>query len=161
MLNSVIAFFSSFPPTLATFVLAFLPVTEKVALPIAITTFQMPIFEAFIWVIAGNVVPIIFILGVGERFHNWLSSHSGFFGVAWAKTIVHMQKKFAKYQKYELWGLFLFMALPLPVNGGITASFIAFILGVPAKKAWPYLFAGVLTSNFLILIVTLGLGKLF
>jgi len=157
----IVGFFSSFPPELAVFILAFLPVTEKVALAIGLATFKMGVLSALVWVLLGNLVPIIFILILGEKFHILLSKNSGFFGSAWAKTITHAQDKFARYQKYELWGIFLFMALPLPVNGGISASLIALILGVPAKKSWPYLFAGVLVSNFIILLVTLGILNTF
>lgn len=157
----VLHFFQGFPPEITLFILSFLPVTEKLALAVGIAVFHLPAWEAFAWVILGNLVPITIILGLGERFHLWISKNSGFFGIAWAKAILHMQEKFARYQKYELWGLFIFMALPLPLNGGITASIIAFVLGMPAKKAWPYLFAGVLVSNLITLVVTVGIIHIF
>ncbi len=161
VIQYVIHFFQGFPPELTVFILAFLPITEKVALAIGVAGLHLPAWEAFAWVLAGNLVPIVFILGLAERFHIWISKNSGFFGKAWAKTVIHVQYKFSKYQKYELWGLFFFMALPLPINGGITASLIAFILGMPAKKAFPYLLAGVIVSNLITLGVTLGLVKMF
>lgn len=161
MMHSLLQFFSGFPPELTVFILAFLPLTEKVALAIGIVGLHLPAWEAFVWVMFGNLVPIIIILGLAERFHKWISSNSGFFGKAWARTVVHVQHKFAKYQKYELWGLFIFMALPLPLNGGITASLIAFILGMPSQKAFPYLLVGVIVSNLITLAVTLGLIKIF
>lgn len=161
IIQYILTFFQGFPPELTVFILSFLPITEKVSLAIGIVVFRLPVWEAFAWVILGNLVPITVILGLAERFHAWISKNSGFFGKAWARTILHVQEKFAKYQKYELWGLFIFMALPLPVNGGITASLIAFVLGMPAKKAWPYLFAGVLVSNLITLAVTVGLIRIF
>lgn len=161
VIQYVIHFFQGFPPELTVFILAFLPITEKVALAIGVAGLHLPAWEAFAWVIAGNLLPITIILGLAERFNTWISKNSGFFGNAWAKTMSHVQHKFAKYQKYELWGLFVFMALPLPVNGGITASLIAFVLGMPAKKAWPYLVAGVFVSNLITLAVTVGLIKIF
>jgi len=161
MMQSILSFFQGFPPEVTLFVLSFLPLTEKVALPIGIAGLHVPAWEAFAWVLIGNLVPIVIILGLAERFHNWVSKNDGFFGKTWAKSIAHMQHKFEKYQKYELWGLFLFMSLPLPLNGGITASFIAFILGMPSKKAFPYLLAGVVVSNLITLAVTIGLVKIF
>lgn len=161
IIQYVIQFFQGFPPELTVFILAFLPITEKVALAIGIAGLGLPAWEAFVWVLLGNLIPILVILGLAERVHAWMSQNSGFFGKAWAKGIIHVQEKFARYQKYELWGLFIFMALPLPVNGGITASLIAFVLGMPAKKAFPYLFAGVVVSNLITLAVTLGVVKIF
>ncbi len=161
IIQYIIHFFQGFPPELTVFILAFLPLTEKVALAIGIAGLHLPAWEAFAWVIFGNLVPITIILGLAERFHLMVSKNSGFFGAAWAKALLHIQNKFAKYQKYELWGLFIFMALPLPLNGGITASLIAFVLGMPAKKAWPYLVAGVIVSNLITLAVTVGLIKIF
>lgn len=160
-MQSILSFFQGFPPEVATFILSMLPFTEKVSLAIGIAAFHLIAWEAMIIVTVGNMVPILLILGLAERFHVWISKKSGFFGQAWAKTIVHAQQKFAKYQKYELWGLFIFMSLPLPINGGITGSLIAFILGMPAKKAWPYLLAGVIVSNLITLAVTVGLVKIF
>ena len=60
--------------------------------------------------------------------------NSGFFGKAWAKTIVHAQENFAKYQKYELWGLFIFMSLPIPI-WWYYGRLIAFYLGYARQKS--------------------------
>jgi len=161
MIRTLIAFFSGFPPEIAAFILSMLPLTEKIALAIAIAAFHLNAWEAFFIVTAGNMVPILIILGLAERFNFWISKNSGFLGRAWVKTVAHAQHKFIKYQKYELWGLFIFMSLPIPINGGVSGSLIAFVLGMPAKKAWPYLFAGVIVSNLITLAVTVGLVKIF
>ncbi len=161
MIRTLIDFFSGFPPEIATFILAMLPFTEKVSLAIGVAAFHLSGWEALIIVTVGNMVPIFLILGLAEKFHNWISQHAGFFGKAWVKTIAHVQEKFAKYQKFELWGLFIFMSLPIPINGGISGALIAFILGMPAKKAWSYLLAGVIVSNLITLAVTVGLVKIF
>ncbi len=161
MIRTLVDFFSGFPPEIATFILAMLPFTEKVSLAIGVAAFHLNGLEVMLIVMVGNMVPIFLILGLAEKFHIWISKNDGFFGKTWIKTIAHAQHKFAKYQKYELWGLLIFMSLPLPINGGITGSLIAFVLGMPAKKAWLYLFAGVIVSNLITLGVTVGLGKIF
>jgi len=161
MMHALVSFFSGFPPEVATFILAMLPFTEKVSLAIGVAAFHLNGLEAMFIVTIGNMVPIFLILGLAEKFHLWISKNDGFFGKAWVKTVAHAQGKFAKYQKYELWGLFIFMSLPIPINGGISGALIAFILGMPAKKAWPYLFAGVILSNLITLAVTAGMIKIF
>ncbi|TAN33555.1 ligand-binding protein SH3 [Patescibacteria group bacterium] len=161
MTQAFIHFFSSFPPVLATIIMSALPLVERVALPVAIVAYRLPVWEAMILIIAGNMIPITAILLVADKFHKWVSQNSGFFGKAWLKALAHAQKKFARYQKYELIGLLIFMAIPLPVNGGYTASLIAFILGLPFKKSWPYLFVGTVIANLVIAVLTVGLDKIF
>jgi uncharacterized membrane protein len=161
MADSIINFFSSFPPALATLAMSTLPIVERLALPIAIAGYHLPVWQAMLIVIVGNMVPITVILLVADKFHKWVSQNSGFFGKTWAKVLVHAQKKFERYQKYELVGLLIFLAIPLPINGGYTASLIAFVLGLPFKKSWPYLFIGTVASAVIITAITVGLDKIF
>lgn len=138
-----------------------LPIAERFALPVAIVGYHLPVWQALILVIAGNVVPITVILLFAEKFHRWVSSHAGIFGKAWIKSLDHAQKKFVRYEKYGLIGLMIFLSIPLPFNGGFTGALIAFILGVPLRKAWPYLFGGVVIAAFVTAALTVGVDKIF
>ncbi|MDO8626665.1 MAG: small multi-drug export protein [Candidatus Magasanikbacteria bacterium] len=160
MAQTFVAWFSAFPPEIATLLMAMVPVAERIALPVAIAVFKLPIWLAFLLVIVGNMVPIFIILSVSEKFHAWVSAHA-LFGKHWVRVINHIQKKFARYEKYGLIGLFLFLSIPTPVNGAFTAAFIAFLLGFKKQHALPYLFAGVVVYNVVILVLTVGLDKIF
>jgi uncharacterized membrane protein len=162
MAQTMIDFFSNLPPALATFVMAMLPIVERFALPVAIAGYHLPVWESLILVIIGNMVPIVVILLFAGKFHDWISNNSSiFFGKAWVKALDHAQKKFARYEKYGLIGLMIFMSVPLPINGGFTGALIAFILGLRLRKAWPYLFGGVVISAFITAGLTVGIGKIF
>lgn len=161
MPQAIIQFFVQFPPELATILMAVFPVAERFALPVSIAKFHLPVWEAFMLCVLGNLVPVTIILALAERFHAWLSKNDGFFGKAWAKSIAHAQHKFAKYEKFGLIGLFLFLILPTPVNGAFSASLIAFVLGYPMKKSFPYLLAGVIVYNIIALGATVGFGRVF
>ena len=161
MITYLIHFFETFPPILGALLMAVLPMVERFALPVAIAGFHLPAWEAFVLVVLGNMVPVVVILLLAEKFHNWVSTHAGLFGKAWVKSLAHAQKKFERYEKYGLIGLFIFLVIPTPINGAFTASLIAFILGYPMHKSLPYLFAGVIVGNVVTLAITLGAVRLF
>ncbi len=161
MRHTIFLFFTQFPPQLATLLMAILPIAERFALPFAIAKFHLPVWEAFVLCVLGNLVPVTIILALADRFHAWLSHNDGFFGKAWAKSVAHAQTKFAKYEKYGLVGLFLFLILPTPVNGAFSASLVAFVLGYPMKKSYPYLLAGVIAYNIIALAATVGVVRVF
>lgn len=161
MIPAIINFFIQFPPALAAILMAMFPVVERVALPVAITVFKLPSWEALILVIVGNMVPVIVILALAEQFHAWLSKNEGVFGRTWVKSLAHAQKKFARYEKYGLAGLMIFLAIPTPLNGAFTASLIAFVLGFRLRHALPYMFVGIVFANVIVLLATVGLDKVF
>jgi uncharacterized membrane protein len=154
-------FFSQFPPAMSVIIMAVLPIFERFALSIAIFGYHMSVAEAFTLVIFANMVPVVLILLLAEKFHVWISRHDNIFGKAWVHSIAHAQKKFAKYEKYGLIGLLLFLSIPSPINGAFTASIIAFILGYPMHKALPYLFAGVVIGNIATLLIMFGATQIF
>lgn len=161
MLHSFLNFFLFFPPVLATLLMAIFPVAERIALPTAIAVFHLSAWEAFGLVVLGNTVPIILILALAEKFHNWVGKEAGFFGRAWVKSVEHAQAKFARYEKYGLIGLFIFLIIPTPLNGAFSASLIAFILGYPMRKSFPVLFTGVVVANLILLAATVGAVRIF
>lgn len=161
MIPAVIHFFTQFPPYLSTLLMAVFPITERFALSFALLHYHMPIWEGIFLVIIGNMVPVITILLLAEKFHNWISKHDSIFGKTWVKSVAHAQAKFARYEKYGLFGILFFLSIPSPLNGVYTASLIAFILGYPMHKSLPYLFAGVIIGNLATLGFMFGLVKLF
>ena len=61
-----------------------------------------------------------------------------------------------KVVKYEFWGLFAFVAIPLPGTGAWTGSLIAALLDMDLKKAFPPIVLGVCTAGFIISVITYG-----
>lgn len=161
MTQHLLAFFEHFPPVIAIIFMAMLPLVERFALPVAVAGFHLPVWEAFFVVVLGNMVPVLVILTIADKFHAWLSGRAGIFGAAWAKAIEHAQQKFARYEKFGLIGLFLFLIIPTPVNGAFSASLIAFVLGYPRRRSLPYLCAGIVVGNIVALAVTLGALNVF
>lgn len=164
MAQTLVAFFSIFPPELATLFLAMTPVGElRLALPVAVLAFHLPIWEAFFWSILGNMIPVTMILLFAERFHRYVEKKSSWFlGKHWARSLARAQAKFSgDYEKYGLIGLMIFIGIPLPLTGAWTGALAAFVFGIPIRKSWPYVFGGVVISACITLAVTVGIGKFF
>ncbi len=157
-----IHFFSHFNPDLATFLMAMVPIGEiRLALPVAILAYHVPVWRALFFSVVGGIIPAIIILLFAGRFHNWVEVNAGFWGKHWIKYLAKVQNSFGKYQKYELWGLLIFIGSSLPGTGAYTGAIAAFVLGIPFKKSWPYVVGGVLISGILTLLVTVGVDKIF
>lgn len=85
--------------------------------------------------VIGNLVPIPFILLLITKIFDWMK------GTKRLKPMVEKLEKKAmsksdKIEKYEFWGLVLFVGIPLPGTGAWTGSLIAALLGIRFRKAF-------------------------
>ena len=62
-------------------------------------------------------------------------------------------------KKYGKWGLFLFVAIPLPGTGAWTGSLIASMLRMKMKDSLPWIFLGVLTAGLVMSLLSFGIIK--
>jgi uncharacterized membrane protein len=162
MIQNIANALAGFPPELATFLVAMTPVLEqRVALPMSIIFFHMPVWKALLITLAGNLLPITALLYFADNFHAWVNKNSGtFFGKAWLKSLHHTQEKFARYEKYGMLGLAIFIASPIPGSGIFTGSMVAFLMGVPFKRSLPYIWAAVIGSSLVTLFISLGIKQI-
>ena len=65
-------------------------------------------------------------------------------------------------EKYEFWGLVIFVGIPLPGTGAWTGALIAALLGIRFRKAFPAIVIGVCLAAFIMTVLSYGfLGALF
>ena len=64
--------------------------------------------------------------------------------------------KSANIEKYEFWGLVLFVGIPLPGTGAWTGSLIAALLGIRFRKAFPAVVIGVFMAAILMNLLSYG-----
>ena len=57
--------------------------------------------------------------------------------------------------------LVLFVAIPLPMTGVWTASLVAYVFGIPFRKAIPLIFVGVVIAGVIVVLTTMGIITLF
>ena len=143
-------------PEIQTFLLAMTPVGElRAAIPLGLTFYKLEPATVYFLSVLGNIFAVFLIftfLGIFSRrasrkiyffnrFFNWLFSQT-------------RKNHYDKVNKYGLYLLPFFVAIPLPATGGWTAAFIAFVFGMPFKKAFPLISLGVLMAGLIVLMIT-------
>lgn len=158
MKEYIIELLSSLPDSVATFLIAMIPITElRASIPIAITVYDMNPFAALIYSVLGNVVAGAFVIFFLERILQSILDFSPFLKNLWQKYInrIHTNNR----KKFEKWGsitLVTFVAIPLPMTGIFTGAVAASIFQIPFRKAWPLLALGSLISGIIVTLITVG-----
>ncbi len=162
-MDQLIHFFSQFPHWLATILMAMTPVGElRLAIPVSVLGYNMPVWQAFVLSIFGNSIPAMIILLFAGKFHSWVDKEAGKWGKNWADYLASVQKKFTgDYEKYGLWGLMIFIGVPIPGTGAWTGAVAAFVFGIPFKHSWPYVLGGIIISGIITTVLTVGVDKIF
>lgn len=132
-----------------------LPIVElRGAVPVGIVAFEMPWWKVYLLAVAGNMIPIPFILlllGPVSRFLMRFKLGKTFFDWLFART----RKKSASIEKYEALGLTVFVAIPLPVTGGWTGAMAAFLMGISFWKSMLYILLGVMIAGVIMTVLSL------
>jgi len=137
------------------FVIAMLPIVElRGAVPVGINVLGMAWYRAVLWSVVGNMVPIFLILLLLNRAVGWLS-HIRFFRRFFDWLFARTRRKSGLIERYEFWGLMLFVSIPLPVTGAWTGSVAAVIMGVPYWRAMLAIFCGVLIAGGVVTVLSL------
>ena len=116
--------------------------------------------EAFFLAVFGNMLPVIPILVLLEPVLKWFSRIPFFKGFSeWILT--RSRRQAPQVRKYGVWGLALFVSIPLPMTGAWSGALIAFILGMRKRVAVLSIFLGVLTAGLIVTSFTFGLAYFF
>jgi len=105
-------------------------------------------WQLFLLSILGNMIPIPFIIYLFRPILGFLRKTKLFSSLA-RKLEERTMKKSEQLQKYSAFGLFVFVAIPLPGTGAITGAMIAALLDMRELYALPALFLGTVTATFL------------
>lgn len=142
-------------------IISMLPIIElRGAIPVAFAL-GMPPVPSFIVSVIGNLIPVPFILWLITPVCNRLKKTRLF---AWFPAFLErkVEKNKEKVTKYATWGLFLFVAVPLPGTGAWTGALIASFLDFKFKDAFIAIAGGVIAAGIIMSIVSYGLlGLIF
>ncbi|MBO5408961.1 MAG: small multi-drug export protein [Clostridia bacterium] len=108
----------------------------------------VPYWELYALSVLGNMIPVPFIIYLFRPLLAFLRRTKLFRKVA-VKLEERTHKKAAQLQKYSAWGLFFFVALPVPGTGAITGSMIAALLDMREKYALPAILIGTMVATFI------------
>ena len=144
----------------ALFLVSMLPLVElRGAVPLGVAA-GMPWYEILPICYLGNLLPIPFLLLFTERLLDWLARMPGIKGAAnWYTSKLNSKK--AQITKYAKWGLFLFVAVPLPGTGAWSGAMLASSLKMPPVRAFVSIAAGVVAAGLIMAIASSGLFRLF
>lgn len=149
------------PDVLVVFLISMLPIFEcRLGMFTAITLLQMNPVVGFIVSFIGNMVPIPFILILITKIFELLKKVKGI-----NKPIIWLEnrtlQKRDKIDKYGIWGLLIFVAIPLPGTGAWTGALLASLLGLDKKKSFGVIAIGVLIAGIIISVLSFGINAAF
>lgn len=142
---------------LCVFFCSMLPVIElRGAIPMAFAL-GLPWWQAYLISVLGNLLPVPFILLLINLFIKWMSSSKvTFFNKIANFLLKKVEKNRERIEKYSFWGLFLFVAIPLPMTGAWTGSLVAAVVGVKPLKAFLSVLLGVLLAGVIVTLIVYG-----
>lgn len=147
------------PDELVVFLISIMPVLEcRLGMFTAIVLLQMNTIKGFLISFAGNILPIPFILLLINWIFEWMKKIPGLKKIVfWLedKTL----KKRDKIDKYGIWGLLLFVAIPLPGTGGWTGALLASLLHLDKKKSFGVIALGVFIAGLIMTVLSLVVGN--
>lgn len=138
------------------FIVSLLPVLELRGGLIVAKLLDVDFFIAFIICFIGNILPIPLILLFIRKIFNLLKRNKKVDRLI-TKLEARSIRKASGVKKYRLWGLFLFVAIPLPGTGAWTGALIADLLDIRIKHALPVIAAGVFCAGLIISAFSYGL----
>lgn len=146
------------PEWLVVFIISLFPILEcRLGMFTAIVLLDMNPFVGFLISFLGNILPIPFIL----LLINWIFDLLKKVPVI-NKPIYWLEektlKKRDKIDKYGIWGLLLFVAIPLPGTGGWTGALLASLLHLDKKKSFGVICIGVFIAGLIISTLSLIFG---
>ncbi len=135
---------------LVVFLISMFPIVElRGAIPVGVLMGMNP-WELFGLAVLGNMLPIPFIIFFARPIVNFFLGTKFFRPVGnWLEEKV--RKNSDQVLKYEIWGLMLFVAIPLPGTGAWTGALVAALLDLRIKNAFPAIFLGVIIAGLIML----------
>lgn len=143
-------------PEAAIFLVSMVPILELRGGLLLASILKIPMMQASILCIIGNILPIPFILLFIKQIFKWLKK-TRLFRPLIEKLEKRAMGKSDKIKRFEFWGLVFFVGIPLPGTGGWTGALIASLLEVDLKKSVPAILLGICMATIIMLIVSYGM----
>ena len=142
------------------FLCAMIPIIElRGAIPLG-AALELPPLWNYALAVAGNLLPVPFILLFIRKILDWMERVPCFCGVVrWLRNKAEKGK--GKVEKYAVIGLAVFVAIPLPGTGAWTGSLVAALMGMRFSKAMTSAVCGVLVAGIVISLLSYGVVAAF
>ena len=110
--------------------------------------------------ILGNMLPVPFIILFIRKIFEWMKQKSTRLASIAEKLEARAHSKGNMLVKYEMLGLFILVAIPLPGTGAWTGALVASFFDLRMKNALPAIFLGVVTAGLIMTLVSYGIDVL-
>lgn len=141
---------------LLTFLVSMLPIVElRGAIPIGVGA-GLDTLPTMITAVFGNMVPVPFIIIFIRKIFAWLRVKSARLGRLVSRLESRAEGKWEKVHRYQLLGLMILVAIPLPGTGAWTGALVAALMDIRLKNALPAIFLGVVIAGILVTGITYG-----
>ncbi len=148
------------PPELIVFIISLFPVLELRGGLIAAKLLGLSFVPSFIICYIGNMLPIPFILLFIRKVFQFLKDKRGFKKLI-AKLEIRSARKSETVKKYRVFGLLVFVAIPLPGTGGWTGALVAALMDMRIKNSLPTIALGVLIAGIIVSVLAFALPAVF
>ncbi len=140
------------------FVISLMPILELRGGLIAASLLNMNPVTSFIVCFIGNLIPIPFILWFITPIFDKLKKTKHLSKLV-NKIESKANSKKEQIEKYQFWGLLLFVGIPLPGTGAWTGSLIASMVGMNKKKSLLAAILGVTLAGIIMFVLSFGVLK--
>ncbi len=163
LVQSIVDFFKSWlSPEIIVFLISLLPILELRGGLIAASLLGVPWGIAFPICVIGNMLPIPFILLFIRKIFDFVK-RTNFLKMK--KLVEKLDEKAVRKSEgmnnLSFWGLFTFVAIPLPGTGAWTGSLVANVLNIKLKHSFPIIFLGVIGAGLLMSFFAYFIPSLF
>lgn len=153
LLNFMLEALNGLNKDLTVFIVSMVPILELRGGLIASAILKIPYIRALVLCIVGNMIPIPFILLFINEIFAILKKVKLTKGLV-TRIEEKAMGKSESIQRYEFWGLLLFVGIPLPGTGAWTGALVAALLRIKLKKAVPAIFLGILLASAIMSFIT-------
>ena len=138
------------------FLISMIPILElRGALLVAGPILGVKVSTAIPLCIIGNIIPVPFILLLITPIFNWLKQTKTFRPMV-EKMEARALSKREQVEKYEFWGLVLFVGIPLPGTGAWTGALVASLIDMDIKKAFKAILLGICLAAVIMTLISYG-----
>ena len=139
------------------FIISMIPILELRGSLLAAGYLKMEFLSTYVIAVIGNMLPIPFILIFIDKIFIWLKN------TPLKNTVEKLENRALSkadiIEKYGKFGLFLFVAIPLPGTGAWTGSLAAVLMRMKFRDSIFPIFLGVLTAGLIMSLISFGIIK--
>lgn len=142
---------------LTVFLLSMVPLLELRGAIVAGSIAGLPWYVSYVVSVVGNILPVPIILLFVRQVFSFMKKRGGRLERAACWFESKGTSKSDKVTKYATFGLFLFVAIPLPGTGAWMGSLIAALMNMRFKHSIISVFLGVLTAGLIMSLACYGI----